>query len=213
MLLGLLTHAFHGIDQQQAASARAAPRSCFQELFMPRGVDDDVPPLVPNKNVRAVSIVIPALALPERRRRGTHTRIPCPVGGRSPAPFPIYLQATNRYRHRAAHQRGFSMVDMPHDDDIQTFLRLTLIVLCHSVTRSTHLRLLNGHGYPCPRNSSVHACLTCILLTKHLHASPASCARPACSATLVARSSSMISSTVFAVDRIGVVQGAQPRLR
>ena len=26
----------------------------------------------------------------------------------------------------------------------------TLIVLCHSVTRSTHLRLLNGHGYPVP---------------------------------------------------------------
>ena len=99
------------------------------------------------------------------------------------------------------------MVDMPHDDDIQTFLRLTLIVLCHSVTRSTHLRLLNGHGYACPRNSSVHALITCILLRS------IPCLARILRATGPFRhigrtGSSMISSTVFAVDRIGVVQGA-----
>ena len=91
---------------------------------MPRGVDDDVLPLVPNKNVRAVSIVICLLCSSRNASKRNATRIPCPVGGRSPCTFsnPCLL-ATNRYRHRAAHQRGFSMVDMPHDDDrVQTFL-------------------------------------------------------------------------------------------
>src|SRR6267143_4714773 len=42
---------------------------------------------------------------------------------------------------------------------------------------------------------------------------PSSCARPDRSATVVCRNSSIMSSTDFAVDLIGVVQGAQPRLR
>src|SRR5215469_15694738 len=42
---------------------------------------------------------------------------------------------------------------------------------------------------------------------------PSSCARPDRSATVVCRSSSIMSSTFLAVDLMGNVQGAQPRLR
>src|SRR5579884_4384194 len=55
------------------------------------------------------------------------------------------------------------------------------------------------HMYPSLRSSSILR--------------PSSCARPARSATVVCRNSSMMSSTDLAVDLIGNVQGAQPRLR
>src|SRR5262245_550527 len=197
MFLGLFLDAFQGIDEEQSRfSARRSGDHVLQKLLVPWRVDNDVLPTLPREE-RSRRIDRDALLL--LLQESIEQECVFEFLSLLPTDGLNFIQLAFRQRPRvsveAPQHGGLAMIDVPDDDNVHRIAGLRDCVL--------HLNSFSNcclsHIYPSFLNNSIPR--------------PSSCARPDRSATVVRRSSSMMSSTVLAVDLMGNVQGAHPRLR